>query len=313
MKLKKSASCVRPSTSFSRSVVVCVNALLFFLVVVIPTENIIGCLAVSLVLALAFFHSYQITHECIHRSFFKSKLLNIFFGNISAILCGHPFDARTRDHLAHHTWVSNPKLEPSTKRGLENIVRGNLQDNVILQLSWKYWVPIFSLNELWELWKGELLYPAGRILQVLKKFFTLGLTCLYLFFLFKYIGPVFLFSFYLFFVLVEYFNLPHHVDSPLNFSDKPTPLWEQDSYSKSCMPLRSAALNKYFCLNFNYHEVHHLFPNKPWQALPQIDRLYTELNLGVGRVEEFQWHTSMRPQPVFELFKRYLQTNGGKK
>ncbi|RAL22079.1 fatty acid desaturase [Thermoflavimicrobium daqui] len=50
---------------------------------------------------------FIIFHDCCHQSFFKSRLLNDFFGTVGGIITLFPYEKWKRDHSIHHATSSN--------------------------------------------------------------------------------------------------------------------------------------------------------------------------------------------------------------
>ncbi len=261
--------------------------------------------------ALHFNHSYLLVHEASHYSFFSNRRMNVLLGHTASIFAFLPFYSRQFEHSGHHRWVGSFR-EPSTQRALNTFSLLNNWTVKLLNFCWRFWVPIFAINEHIQIWrlsfeKGEKL-DSSREKRLLSAFFLLiiymlALTLPNALSIALNMLPALL----LYFILIEFLNLPHHIDSKIEDSNNPCPLWQQEAYSKSYKPL-PFGIGRFLFLDFNYHVAHHYCPNLPWHELNSLQKELVALNSKYGELEdELTWSIRTRKQPIHFVFKKYIE------
>ncbi|NBX03832.1 MAG: fatty acid desaturase [Alphaproteobacteria bacterium] len=261
-------------------------------------------------LALQMNHAYLIVHECGHGSFLLQKKYNEICGNIFAFFAILPFYARRYEHAMHHRYTGSFE-EPSTERAMKRFNLINPAVVAFMSACWKLWVPIFALNEHVMLWK----MPFERKMNGSAKLYTILALASYIVviaavLLFSSRGTHFLLAFlpviYAYMMLIEFFNLPHHLTSPIDDHKGPRPYYEQSGFSRSCSPM-PWPIGKFLVLNFNYHIAHHLYPAVHWTKLPEAHRIMTDYDAELGKTEhEWTLNCQMRGQPLRKALSKYF-------
>src|SRR5690606_35780940 len=73
---------------------------------------------------------------------------------------------------------------------------------------------------------------------------------------------------FLYLVMVEVINFPHHLELPQYEGEHKLKVWDQFLISRSC---HYPKWFSHFVLNnFNLHAEHHLFPQAPWYMLDEL-------------------------------------------
>ena len=70
-------------------------------------HSIFLCIAVALISHVFLLRTFIIMHDCVHSSFFKSKKMNDFWGNICGVLSFSPYRQWSRTHKYHHKYSGN--------------------------------------------------------------------------------------------------------------------------------------------------------------------------------------------------------------
>lgn len=256
-----------------------------------------------LLFSIQFNHAFLIVHECVHNSFFTNKHVNIIIGHIASIFAFLPFYARKKEHLEHHRTTLSFK-EPSTQRALKTFDTTNKNLLNLLNVFWKLWIPIFAINEHIQIWimcfrkSGISFKISAYFLMVVYGtiVYWIGFgSCLYL-----------LPALYLYFFLIEFFNLPHHIDAEIQAIDVPVSVWEQIKATKSCAPM--PYIGPPLLLNFNFHSAHHLFPSIPWYQLPSVNEMIAHQypSLFSNYPSEIYEHLRLRKLSIHVVLRKYI-------
>ena len=314
---KKEYMLVRKHLNFSRRwgpslAVLLLNTGLFTAGITLAQADFWGAtvLAIAL-LAFAMNQAYLVVHECAHNTFLPTTLANTLVGNLYGGLALIPFLARKQEHTKHHLWTGNVEHEPSTKRGMEAFLKQTVWQRLVLQVAWKTGLPIFSGLEVVSLWRLGLRPRADLRLAIphlgSNAIALAGIVGL----LWLLQGQLALFLasalFYLF--LVEFFNLPHHLDSEVYDGDQKAPLWEHDRFSQSGQAI--PIISQVYLLNFNYHVEHHFYPGLPWHQLPKAHKGLA--NAAPDQLpdshSEWRWLIQQRSQSADTVFAKYHEFN----
>lgn len=291
------------------------NIILFFLAVFFFLHNSFLSYCISQIFfALHFNHAYLLVHETSHYSFFSNRRMNVIVGHLASIFAFLPFFSRQFEHSGHHRWTGSFQ-EPSTKRALRTFCILNNHVKKLLNFCWRFWIPIFAINEHIQLWKLSFKKCFKKdAFQKRRLFSAIFLLIIYASILclpnafgivVEMIPALLIYMF-----LIEFINLPHHVDSLIEDSSKPFAFWQQERYSKSFKPL-PLGLNRILLLNFNYHVGHHFYPNLPWHELDLLQKELVKLDSKFGDLEdELTWNLKNRKQSVEIVFKKYFEFQG---
>lgn len=263
-------------------------------------------------LAVFFFNSFSLLHECGHGSAARSPLLNALIGHYASTFCVIPYYPWKYIHQKHHVWTGNMERDPVLKslrsfrdRGVPPLVR----------VAWWSWVPLSALLQhvvylgypyvMWrsgEMTRAKLVRTLVSVLWVPLSWAGLWLLAPDL------VRPSnVLPAFGIFLFAEELVNLPHHVDMPT--FDRKLPLWEQYRATRSCY--YPYGVSELFVLNFNFHVEHHLFPSLPWYRLRRA-RALTRAALANEYTEcvGISWNLRNRSRGLDTIVARYRERRG---
>lgn len=268
-------------------------------------SNIIGVL----LLAFQMNHTYTIMHECTHTSFVHSHKANRIIGHIAAFFCLYPFEIKKHEHMLHHRCTGGYD-EPVAKKAMKNFSLVNPIIDQIMIFCWKFWIPIFTANELVTTWKASL-KAENRQWKITAGFAIAIYLIIGYFILQQTNGALFLIKFslaiYLYMIALEFFTMPHHVPSVIENRNGPVPFHEQDKYTQSCTPW-PAPFDVLLMLNFNYHVVHHLYPYVHFTKLKEAHALLGNCEPTVLQTRsELNIMLEIRRRGFRDVFKKYYQ------
>jgi fatty acid desaturase len=273
----------------------------------IRTGGIAGFVVAQFFLAIVFFNSFSILHECGHHSAFRARWMNSLVGHYASTFCFIPFFPWRYIHQKHHTFTGNLEQDPvlkSLRKFRDHGVPG------LIRFLWRSWVPANALIQHFV----YLLYPlemrragelrGGRLLRCALSIAWMPIG----YWLLAWLAPDVVHlrnivpAIVLFLFAEELVNLPHHFDMPV--FDGELPLWEQYRTTRSCYYPRG--LSELLVLNFNFHAEHHMFPSLPWYRLrraralirPVLGDDYSEC-IGIG------WNIKNRKRDLDAIIDRY--------
>lgn len=266
-------------------------------------------------LAIFLHQSYIIVHECTHGSFLKTKRANLLLGHIYGLLSLLPFYCRKYEHIRHHTWAGNLIHEPATRRAMAKFLSDDSWLDGALKVCWRLWIPILSVNEHLSLWALPYSKENGLSPKQLRNCFrsialtVVGLVIVCFLLVYFETGLVAWLSIFagifLFFLLIEIYNLPHHLDAEVYDSDKAMPLWKHDALTRSGTD--HGWISKLLFLNFNRHVEHHFYPSIPWDRLPEVTEVLSEkMPEPIVTHEEWVWNFRKRNAGIDVVFAKYL-------
>lgn len=265
-------------------------------------------------------HAYLFQHEATHNTLTRKITTNDFLGHLFSWLIFMPYLSRKRSHVLHHRYTGHPTLDPANKRAIDFFSVLSDEMSRKLEFVWKYWIPLFVLNDRIGLWRDPFqdIHKNYNSLSLKKErkysviYFSLYLLALIILFsssllvtaLFWYI-PALILLFY----LEELVNLPHHAETPLlDKEDKPLHFSKQYLVSHSCKHV--PVWSNFFLLNFNRHIPHHFFPWVSWNQLPQLDEKI-RMNIDPGLIEdktrnEIKWSITNRKRSILDIMGHYF-------
>lgn len=229
-------------------------------------------LAAQLLWPVLFFRFFSLMHDGVHSSISRKSRINNFLGYIAGAFCFLPFYSWRKIHLQHHYWAGNVENDPVMK-----IIRDYNPEkkikNSILGFAWKSWIPIlatmqhvvfwifgFAFFKAAKTWKSKLSWALSYVIPGLI-YYQLNKMGM---FTFTNVAP----GLFIYLIMVEVINFPHHLELPQNHGETVLPVWEQYQISRSC------SYPKWFSTlilnNFNYHSEHHMFPKAPWYMLQKV-------------------------------------------
>ena len=142
---------------FVSSMIVLVNLAIFGVAIFLMlSPHVFYYLAGIVILAFQMNHSYTIMHECGHSAFLRKPLANKVMGFVSAFFCLYPFEIKKYEHMLHHRCTGGYD-EPVAKKAIKNFSLTSPFVDKVMIFCWKFWIPIFTANELVTTWKASLL------------------------------------------------------------------------------------------------------------------------------------------------------------
>lgn len=271
-------------------------------------EGAVAVLLNAFLVGMVTHQAYLMVHEAGHHALFPSRRWNLWVGWYASVFAILPFHTRQQEHARHHVLVGSFH-EPATARALQRLSSLPAWTAPVMDVLWRAWVPMFAVNEHLMLWRLSLVRSRGipgglRERRASAVFSVVGVLLLV-----GMAGPWTVvrlcavgLGIPLYFVIIEFMNLPHHLDSPIEAREGATPLWQQDTPTRSCR--RMPWVGGWLLLNFNHHVAHHLFPWAPWSALPSLDAMLPwDANADHS---EWEWHVAVRGTPFHQAFRKYL-------
>lgn len=251
--------------------------LLWLAFYLITSNNIIGYIAGSLLLAIVYFHNFALLHEAGHGNIHKKRWINIIVGHYASTFCFLPYYPWQAIHQEHHTWTGNIEKDPTLKHIKDARKKGSILP--ILNFCWRSWVPLAAFAQHFVFWMYPYtLFKNGQMTSKRRMQSIFSVTLLISSYVFlAYAFPAYVnwsnlwLSFVIYLMIVELVNFPHHISMPTyktgNTKDKLHP-WEQHVTTRTCYYPKWIA--RLITLNFNLHIEHHFFPNLPWYRLDKL-------------------------------------------
>lgn len=293
---------------FISLLIVGINFLIFSLAIALMISSNIWCyLPGIIILAFQMNHAYTIMHECGHSAFFNGPKANRIMGFVSAFFCLYPFEIKKHEHMLHHRCTGGYD-EPVAKKAIKNFSLTSPFVDKVMIFCWKFWIPIFTANELFTTWKASITAEKRQwkisSLVAIILYVILGVV------VFQQTNGIvlllkFAFAAYLYMIALEFFTMPHHVPSVIENRTGSVPFYEQDKYTQSCTPW-PAPLDMLLMLNFNYHVVHHLYPYVHFSKLKEAHALLGNCEPAVLQTRS-EWNIMLeiRRRGFRDVFKKY--------
>ncbi|HEX7479252.1 MAG TPA: fatty acid desaturase [Polyangiales bacterium] len=294
----------RPSPAAAALTLAFHAALLLLAVELLTRHGRIGYWVAQLLLPVVFFQAFSMLHECGHGSFSSSRAVNTLVGHYASVLCFLPFFPWKYIHTQHHVWAGNADKDP----GLALVKRARDTGKLprLLLGAWRTWLPLGGFAQHLVYWS----YPVVAFRRgTLRGVRLLRCAVSVLFLAFAYMGASRLSpsvvsvrslapAIFLYLVLVELVNIPHHVG--LTSFQERLPLWKQHLPTRSCD--YPPVLSELLVLNFNFHIEHHLFPTLPWYRLRQARRLVKPaLGQEYRETRGLAWHVAQRKRGLVDV------------
>jgi fatty acid desaturase len=226
-------------------------------------------------LSIFFLQTFILLHECAHLNFFKSRSLNVFFGNVFGVFTVIPFYSWQHMHNLHHKWTGWRDKDPTTEKTVEPSKSPIMR--TAANIAWWLFIPLFYLaykiSNYWNVFKIK------RHLQPNKYNKAVFHICIYLSFylclllLFpEFVIRVFAISFSISLIWKELVIMTQHSHIEIPISDggkvKPVAYIDQVPFTRSFFLNNTIA--RYLLFNFNLHEAHHMYPGLPAYWLDQV-------------------------------------------
>jgi fatty acid desaturase len=266
--------------------------------------DVVSYLAAQLLLPIVFFQAFSLLHDCGHGSFARARGWSTFVGHFASVLCFMPYFPWKYIHTEHHVWAGNVERDP----GLALVRRARDTQKLpwLLAAAWRTWLPLGGFAQHIVYWSYPLRARGSGKLQAAQRWRCAASVALLIV---AYVGlPLALPSLFtlrnfapaifLYLMLVELVNVPHHVGLT-GYQDK-LPLWKQHLPTRSCNypPIVSELL----VLNFNFHIEHHLFPTLPWYRLRSAHhRVRAKLATNYREARGIDWHVASRRQHLIDV------------
>ncbi|CAN5847962.1 hypothetical protein BH24ACI5_BH24ACI5_12140 [soil metagenome] len=233
-------------------------------------------LAGQLLLSLVLVQWFVILHECGHDTLFRTRRYHVVAGRVAAFFSLIPYNAWTRVHGRHHKWTGWQDLDPTTAALVPRPL--GRAERTVVNTCWRLWIPLFSVlyrvNNYWHLPRLLRLFPkpADRraiawdlviLLAIYGGIVAVAGPTMFL----RVAGVALLVSLGLedLLLLSQHTHIPQHVSH--GASVRPFPAVEQEPFTRSLRLPRPASA---FVLNFDAHELHHMYPFVPGYHLHRI-------------------------------------------
>jgi fatty acid desaturase len=252
------------------------------------------------ILSIVYFRAFGLMHEAVHSLGASGPRANLWVGRVSGWLCFLPFEAWKEIHLQHHYWAGNYEKDPTMKI-VEKLRAGEFPITRLLNFAWRWGVPVMAFNQhlvfwakSWSICRG---WARARLVAGAALWMAIASA-----FLFSGHGMVLALSLFIYLVMVETINFPHHLDLPQLSGDSRLTVFDQHLISRSCVYPRWLA--RHVLLNFNYHVEHHLFPTLPYQQLEKAHELVQTIadRVEIHVCQGNEWIRSNRRKDFKEVF-----------
>ena len=218
----------------------------------VPAMFLHGCLLVLL---------FAPMHECVHRTAFRSRLLNQVIGWITGALAFYNSDYYRRYHHWHHRFTQDPEYDPELTTPKPRTVGAYLLRMSGL-LFWSDKIRDMSVVSCGQLAHLPFIPIAARGTVIWSMRIQVALYLLAMGSAVWWQSPVVLF--YWFFPLL----LGQPLLRALTFAEHTGCREEPNGLTNTRTTLTSWPI-RFFMWNMPYHAEHHLYPSIPFHALPQ--------------------------------------------
>ena len=226
--------------------------------------------------AAALLHWFVLLHECGHETLFRSRRWHRVVGPVAGGLSLIPFASWTRVHGRHHKWTGWQDLDPTAVALVPR--ERSKASRAIVNVCWRLWIPLFScvyrIENYWNLPRLMRLFPAPREQRAIRSgfltllaFYAATIVVLGPATSIRIAGLAVLLSFVAEDVLLlsQHAHVPQHVSHGAPVRPYPAP--EQEVFTRS---LRLPSWASAWLLNFDAHELHHMYPFVPGYHLRAI-------------------------------------------
>ena len=230
----------------------------------------------QLILGVAFVQWFCLLHEAGHGTLFSTQRWNVRAGHLAGFFALIPFHSWRLIHHEHHRWTGWQDLDPTTEALVPRTLK--LHERLIINGAWFLWFPLFSVlyrvNNFWRLGRILKRVPVRHHARIKRNLATAAALYLVLGVLaggqiLLMVGPALLGSFM--FMDVILFSQHNHIPQKVSGGEKvdPHPFIDQQPFT------RSLVFPKWFArgvlLNFDAHELHHMYPTTPGYRLGELD------------------------------------------
>jgi len=240
-------------------------------------QSLVAWLAGQGLLAISLLQWFVILHECGHNTLFRHKGLNVFVGHLASVAAVIPFLCWKPVHRQHHKWTGWRDRDPTTALLLPDSF--GAAKKWLINFCWRLYLPLFSIvYRIQNYWNYRRLTRIFGDRGLERRFFCniCGLAIFYaavvLAFgmrrLLEWVGL----GMFLNFIIQDLVLLSQHTHMPLNVSNgaavRPYPLIQQAVFTRSLK--FPAWFSTFVLLNFDAHELHHMYPFVPGYFLRRI-------------------------------------------
>ena len=272
---------------------------LFLLSIIYLTQTGSFYLLSQLLLPVFMFRMFALMHECIHGALSTNELFNEVIGVVCGALCLLPYSPWKKIHLQHHLWSGNVDKDPSMGL-IKKFDHKKVNTNKLRSVLWRLWVPWSAISQHMVFWSKSYNF----ILEAKKGRERLWNVVSIVFPVLVYAQINWfnnLLGLFLYLMLVEVVNFPHHLQMPMFEGKKRLNPHLQYKTTRSCSYPSWFARN--VLNNFNLHIEHHLFPNLPWYRLQEVQPIVKSmLNEDYTEVKNNGWIIENRRKNIDAIF-----------
>jgi fatty acid desaturase len=220
---------------------------------------------------------FAVLHECGHRTMFRGRRLNAVAGHLAAFVTLVPFRSWTKVHGRHHKWTGWQDLDPTTESLVPTRTLTPFQ-RTLVNVCWRLWIPLFSTlyraENYWNLRRLAALFPRAEELTPIRRNVIAQIGAYAA--LVALVGPLTFLQvagggIVVSLMIEDLLLLSQHTHIPTNVSGggdvAPVPAVDQELFTRS---LRLPAWASKLLLNFDAHELHHMYPFVPGRHLRRI-------------------------------------------
>ena len=264
----------------------------------------------QLLLPIFMFRMFALMHDCLHGAATKNTFLGNTIGTLCGACCLLPYEPWKKIHLAHHRWSGNVDKDPSM--GLVRTFNPNRTTfNKIQTFFWKIWFPFAAISQHIVFWSKSYQF----VIQSKNKSEKIKNTI-------SIIVPALIYSqvnwfnnilgLFLYLLMVEVINFPHHLQMPMTRENKRLNPKEQYLTTRSCS--YPSWFSHHILNNFNLHTEHHLFPVLPWYRLESIQHDLKEvLKENYTEIKNNSWIIKNRKKSIDQIYAPNYQPTEARK
>lgn len=230
----------------------------------------------ALPFAFLMFRNFALMHEAVHGVAAPLHKMNYVIGLLAGAVCFLPFSLWKAIHIEHHYWTGNFEKDPALAVVKKYPQSSNFM-KMIFTVMWRTRFPLMAFFQYIVFWAHSVVKLSNDrrdlVLWISLASPLVLWGCLLYVLNLPQIAVVGL-GIFLYSLLFDFINLPHHVGvysyDPLERKG----IWDQHSVVRSC---RYPSLVEHLVLNFNFHTEHHMMPDLPWHELPKAHRVVKAL------------------------------------
>ena len=234
--------------------------------------------ALPLIVVQGFFVAFlfMVVHETAHKTAFRSRVLNLAVGNLSAFTIVLPYEYYCLFHWDHHRYTQDPNKDPELIVGPKPAsdaqlaiaysgltqVAGRVRLMLGHALTGKVSVPWIPEAKRDDVVREARLYTAGYVLLLVVSLVLNTAVLLWVWIIPLLVGQL---------ILRPYLYSEH------------TGCERTRSAFDNTRTTYTGMFVKWFAWNMPYHVEHHAYPSVPFHALPKLNRLVADRIVFEGR------------------------------